>query len=302
MFSKEDNKTNLSTTVLINDLIDTSTHSSFEEVIIDKTAVEEKETQIPEAEEDIITVFNLVSEGDDNDDNENELINPFINFEEILLKLADKHNQLDEELNKLRNPNKIFELKQTAIAEIINIVSSLPSRTHDSESATISATLLINETLDRILTIYYNKHYDYLKTFKKKTDNFSLNVNNNCVLNNFKISDKEMLNRLIERLILEGQTDYADRKQEPLFYTNLADDRYYIKRDKIIVLILKVLSIFVKYLLELIPILDLNEETIINIETEQDKINSQIDMIFAPLQETLQEPLVSTKRRSKRRT
>lgn len=301
IFSKED-KRNLSTTMLINDdSIDTSTHSSFEEVsILEKVApiLEMREPKLlkavcePEPECDII----INNSNNSIIENENKMFNPFFDMEETLLKLADKHNQIDEELNKLLNPNKILLLKQTAIAEIIKIVSLLPSHTHDSEGAIISATLLINDTLERILTIYYNKHYKFLNSFQKKTNHFSLNINNNCVLSNLKLADKEVLDRIIERLILEGQTDYYNRQHEPLFYTNVAEDRYFIKRDQIVVAILKIFSLFVKNLLDLIPNLSFEEENLV-IPTEQDKINNQIDMIFEPIQE----PFVSTKRRSKRR-
>jgi len=308
IFSKEENKTNLSTTsISVNELMDTSTHSSFDEVIVNNPSnVSEKENESEKVEGGIsesdkleisqmdLTLFK--DEGDTNYEIENEMMyNPFLNLEEILLKLADKHNQLDEELNKIKNPNKILELKQCANAEIIKLVSSLPSHTHDSEGAVITAILLINDTLERILTVYHNKQYKYLNSFQKKTDNFSLNVYNNCVLNNLRASDKEMLNRLIENLILEGQSDYCERKQQPLFYTNSLDDRYFIKRDKIIVAILKILSHFVENLLALIPNLQFEEEMVVAL-TEQDKIDAQMEMIFEPIKE-----IVPTKRRSKRR-
>jgi hypothetical protein len=158
--------------------------------------------------------------------------------------------------------------------------------------------------LDRILTIFENSQYKYLNSFRRRTENFSLNVNNSSVLNNLKNIDKEMLNRMVEKLLLGSQIDY-NSPQEPLFYTNPSSDKYFMMRDKKIVYILKVLSDFVEGLLGLIPnlVFELDEE-----EEKQETlspqaiIDAQIDMIFEPLEQpSVSASKDSTRRKSKRR-
>ena len=136
-----------------------------------------------------------------------------------------------------------------------------------------------------------------MNLFRKRTENFSLNINNSEVLNNLRDIDKEMLNRVVEKLILDGQKDYS----EPcLFYTNPSNDRFFMLRDKKIVSILKTLSEFVKDLLGLVPGLVFEEEEPEVVITPQAIINAQIDMIFEPI-ETPAAKDSTTRRKSKRR-
>jgi hypothetical protein len=311
MFSKEDN--NKSSTTTIEESVDISSHSSFEEVevtIKNQVPPLEKslDSEVPTDTE--LTVYRLQTnvedddEEDEVDDNKIDMFNPFLNLEEALLKLAEKHEMLDQELSKLTKTTKVNRLKQNAMNEILNVVSGLRSHRYNSEDAIISATLIINDALDRILTIFENSQYKYLNSFRRRTENFSLNVNNSSVLNNLKNIDKEMLNRMVEKLLLGSQIDY-NSPQEPLFYTNPSSDKYFMMRDKKIVYILKVLSDFVEGLLGLIPnlVFELDEE-----EEKQETlspqaiIDAQIDMIFEPLEQpSVSASKDSTRRKSKRR-
>lgn len=311
MFSKEDN--NKSSTTTIEESVDISSHSSFEEVevtIKNQVPPLEKslDSEVPTDTE--LTVYRLQTnvedddEEDEVDDNKIDMFNPFLNLEEALLKLAEKHEMLDQELSKLTKTTKVNRLKQNAMNEILNVVSGLRSHRYNSEDAIISATLIINDALDRILTIFENSQYKYLNSFRRRTENFSLNVNNSSVLNNLKNIDKEMLNRMVEKLLLGSQIDY-NSPQEPLFYTNPSSDKYFMMRDKKIVYILKVLSDFVEGLLGLIPnlVFELDEE-----EEKQETlspqaiIDAQIDMIFEPLEQpSVSASKDSTRRKSTRR-
>ena len=314
MFSKEDisNKT-VDQDTIVNESVDTSSHSSFEEIHINnnKTSdiitdiLQEVNTNEKQTNTDI-TIYKVASNAEpeeyeeyEEEDKNIEMFNPFLKLEDILLKLSEKHESLDQELCKLTKTSKMNNVKQHALNEILKTVSGLRSHRYNSEDAIISATLIINDALDRILTIFENNHYNYLNSFRKRTENFSLNINNTGVLNNLQSIDKEMLNRIVEKLILEGQIDYCT-PQEPLFYTNPSDDRYFIKRDKKIVAILKTLSEFVRYLLGLIPDLVFEEEeSDVVISSPQAIIDAQIDMIFEPIETPAAKD--STRRKSKRR-
>ena len=320
MFSKEDASNNSNNkavvdqaTILNNESVDTSSHSSFEEVHINN----QKASDITDTLEEVnpnpnpntnpnekqtnteITIYRATSNAEEEEDKEEdnndvEMFNPFFNLEDILLKLSEKHESLDQELCKLTKTNN---LKQHAINEILKTISGLRSHRYNSEDAILSATLIINDALDRILTIFENNHYKYLNSFRKRTENFSLNINNSEVLNNLRDIDKEMLNRVVEKLILDGQKDYS----EPcLFYTNPSNDRFFMLRDKKIVSILKTLSEFVKDLLGLVPGLVFEEEEPEVVITPQAIINAQIDMIFEPI-ETPAAKDSTTRRKSKRR-
>ena len=297
MFSKDQ------AIIIVNESVDTSSHSSFEEVhinnnnafdivtdILQEVNPNEKHTNTD------ITIYKVASnveeeECEEEEDDNIEMFNPFFNLEDILLKLAEKHESLDQELGKLTKTSKTQNLKHHALNEILKTVSGLRSHRYSSEDAIISATLIINDALDRILTIFENNHYKYLNSFRKRTENFSLNVNNSEVLNNLCNMDKEMLNRMVEKLILDGQKDYSDHC---LFYTNPTNDRYFMMRDKKIVSILKTLSEFVRNLLGLIPDLVFKEEEEPEVViTTQAIIDAQIEAIF--------EQPVTTRRKSKRR-
>jgi hypothetical protein len=319
MFSKEDASNNSNNkpvvdqaTIVNNESVDTSSHSSFEEVHINN----QKASDITDTLEEVnpnpnpntnpnekqtnteITIYKVASNAEEKeeeyeaDDDNIEMFNPFFNLEDILLKLSEKHESLDQEFCKLTKTNN---LKQHAINEILKTVSGLRSHRYNSEDAILSATLIINDALDRILTIFENNHFKYLNSFRKRTENFSLNVNNSEVLNNLCNMDKEMLNRMVEKLILDGQEDYS----EPcLFYTNPSNDRFFMLRDKKIVSILKTLSEFVKDLLSLVPGLVFEEEEEKKKEPEvvitpQAIIDAQMEAIF--------EQPVTTRRKSKRR-
>ena len=299
MFSKDQ------AIIVVNESVDTSSHSSFEEVhinnpnasditnILEEVNPNPNNTNEKQTNTDI-TIYRATSNAEEEeeynaDDDNIEMFNPFFNLEDILLKLSEKHESLDQELSKLTKTNN---LKQHAINEILKVVSGLRSHRYSSEDAIISATLIINDALDRILTIFENNHYKYLNSFRKRTENFSLNVNNSEVLNNLCDMDKEMLNRLVEKLILDGQKDYSETC---LFYTNPSNDRFFMLRDKKIVSILKTLSEFVKDLLGLVPGLVFEEEEPEVVTTPQAIINAQMDMIFEqPVKD-------STRRKSKRR-
>lgn len=311
MFSKEDTNNNIlrkNENAIVNDeSVDTSSHSSFEEVHIknnkESDIIQEVTTNVKQTNTDV-TIYRVASNADEEgDDDCMDMFNPFLNLENILLKLAEKHDSLDHELSKLTKTVKVNNLKQHAINEILKTVFGLRSHLYNSEDAIISATLIINDALVRILTIFENSHYEYLNSFRKRTENFSLGViNNSGVLNNLRKIDKEMLNRMVEKLILEGQSDFSEPS---LFYTNPSIDRFFITRDKKIVSILKTLSEFVRDLLGLIPDL-VFEEKEPSLEEKQSVISSpqaiidaQIDMIF----EEAPQPQVkdSTRRKSKRR-
>ena len=302
MFSKNQ------ATIIINESVDTSSHSSFEEIhiinnnkasdnitdILQEVNTNEKQTNTN------ITIYKVASNAEEEEYEEEadniEMFNPFLkNLEDILLKLSEKHESLDQELGQLTKTSKTNNLKQYALNEILKTVSGLQSHRYNSEDAIISATLIINNALDRILTIFENNHYKYLNSFRKRTENFSLNVNNTGVLNNLQSIDKEMLNRMVEKLILEGQKDYSD---PCLFYTNPTNDRFFMARDKKIVSILKTLSEFVRDLLSLIPDLVFKEEAEVVI-TPEAIIDAQIDMIFEPIETPAAKD--STRRKSKRR-
>jgi hypothetical protein len=107
-----------------------------------------------------------------------------------------------------------------------------------------------------------------------------------------------MLNRLVEKLLLEGQHDYPG---PCLFHTNPSTDRFYIARDKKIVSIMKVLSDFVRDLLGLIPdfVFEEEKEAEVTILSPQAMIDAQIDMIFEPIEKPAARE--STRRKSKRR-
>jgi len=138
-----------------------------------------------------------------------------------------------------------------------------------------------------------------LNSFRKRTENFSLNINNSGILNNLCNIDKEMLNRVVERLLLGDQHDYPG---PCLFYTSPSSDRFFIARDKKIVSILKILSEFVGDLLALVPDLVFEEEEeakTTEIPTPQAIIDAQIDMIFEPIEKPSEKE--STRRKSKRR-
>jgi len=303
MFSKNQ------ATIIINESVDTSSHSSFEEIhiinhnkasdnitdILQEVNTNEKQTNTN------ITIYKVASNAEEEEYEEEadniEMFNPFLkNLEDILLKLSEKHESLDQELGQLTKTSKTNNLKQYALNEILKTVSGLQSHRYNSEDAIISATLIINNALDRILTIFENNHYKYLNSFRKRTENFSLNVNNTGVLNNLQSIDKEMLNRMVEKLILEGQKDYSD---PCLFYTNPTNDRFFMARDKKIVSILKTLSEFVRDLLGLIPDLVFEEEESDVVITPQAIIDAQIDMIFEPLETSAAKD--SARRKSKRR-
>ena len=312
MFSKEDNlKKTLEQATTVNESVDTSSHSSSEEVHIKNCPVSEvtltSDADLQEVTPTIhtdLTIYRLASNEEEEDeeyeaDNDNiDMFNPFINLEDILLKLSEKHESLDQELIKLTKTTKTNSLKQHALNEILKVVSGLRSHRYSSEDAIISATLIINDALERILTIFENSHYKYLNSFRKRTENFSLNINNSGILDNLWNIDKEMLNRMIEKLILEGQSDYSESS---LFYTNPSSDRYFMMRDKKIVSILKILSEFVRDLLSLVPdlVLEEEEEAKTEILTPQAIIDAQIDMIFEPIEKPSAKE--STRRKSKRR-
>ena len=250
MFSKEDNHNKpVEPASTVNESVDTSSHSSSEEVHIKNCPVSEvtltSDADLQEVTPTIhtdLTIYRLASNEEEEDeeyeaDNDNiDMFNPFINLEDILLKLSEKHESLDQELIKLTKTTKTNSLKQHALNEILKVVSGLRSHRYSSEDAIISATLIINDALERILTIFENSHYKYLNSFRKRTENFSLNINNSGILDNLWNIDKEMLNRMIEKLILEGQSDYSESS---LFYTNPSSDRYFMMRDKKIVSMLK---------------------------------------------------------------
>ena len=312
MFSKEDNlKKTLEQATTVNESVDTSSHSSSEEVHIKNCPVSEvtltSDADLQEVTPTIhtdLTIYRLASNEEEEDeeyeaDNDNiDMFNPFINLEDILLKLSEKHESLDQELIKLTKTTKTNSLKQHALNEILKVVSGLRSHRYSSEDAIISATLIINDALERILTIFENSHYKYLNSFRKRTENFSLNINNSGILDNLWNIDKEMLNRMIEKLILEGQSDYSESS---LFYTNPSSDRYFMMRDKKIVSMLKILSEFVRDLLSLVPdlVLEEEEEAKTEILTPQAIIDAQIDMIFEPIETPSAKE--STRRKSKRR-
>ena len=305
IFSKEDSHKPVvdQEATIVSESVDTSSHSSFEEVyihnnkesdiiitsaVLDADVLQEvtttTTTNMKQTNTDI-TIYRLASNSEDEkydaDDDNIDMFNPLIDMEDILLKLAEKHESLDQELGKLTKTAKTNTLKQHALNEILKTVSGLRSQLYTPEHAIISATLIINDALDRILTIFENNHFKYLDLFRKRTENFSVNINNSGVLNNLRNIDKEMLNRMVEKLILEGQNDYP---AEPcLFYTNPSNDRFFMQRDKKIVSILKTLSEFVRDLLGLIPDLVLEEEEKVII-TPQAIINAQIDMIFEPIE------------------
>jgi hypothetical protein len=309
IFSKEDNRKSADQSTIMNESIDTSSHSSCEEVNI-KNQVSPVDisstqpslnTEVPTDTE--ITVYQVASNLEDESEDDNiDMFNPFLNLEDALLKLAEKHELLDQELNKLTKTTKMNSLKQHALNEILKVISGLRSHRYSSEDAIISATLIINDALDRILTIFENSHYQYLNSFRRRTANFSLNINNTSVLNNLKSIDKEMLNRMIEKLILGNQQDYSS-PQEPLVYTNPLNDKYFMTRDKKIVSMLKILSDFVEGLLGLISFdLDEHEEEKQEIPSSaQAIIDAQIDMIFEPLEQPSVLAKDSTRRKSKRR-
>jgi hypothetical protein len=316
IFSKEDShKTAVNQeATIVSESVDTSTHSSFEEVyihnnkesgiitsaVLDAEILQEVTTNMKQTNTDDIIIYRLASNSEDEkydaDDDNIDMFNPFINMEDILLKLAEKHESLDQELGKLTRTTKTNTLKQQALNEILKTVSGLQSQRYTSEHAIISATLIINDALDRILTIFENNHFKYLDLFRKRTENFSVNINNSGVLNNLRNIDKEMLNRMVEKLILEGQNDYP---AEPcLFFTNPSNDRFFMARDKKIVSILKTISEFVRDLLGLVPDLVFEKETDVEenvLITPQAIINAQIDMIFEPIETS------SARRKSKRR-
>jgi hypothetical protein len=313
MFSKEDNqKKTLEEATTVNESVDTSSHSSSEEVYIKNNMVSEEVTLTSDADlQEVtptthtdLTIYRLARNEDEGDeeyeaDNDNiDMFNPFINLEDILLKLSEKHESLDQELSKFTKTTKTNSLKQHALNEILKVVSGLRSHRYSSEDAIISATLIINDALERILTIFENSHYKYLNSFRKRTENFSLNINNSGILDNLWNIDKEMLNRMIEKLILEGQSDYSESS---LFYTNPSSDRYFMARDKKIVSMLKILSEFVRDLLSLVPdlVLEEEEEAKTEILTPQAIIDAQIDMIFEPIEKPSAKE--STRRKSKRR-
>ena len=299
MFSKDQ-------ATIVNESVDTSSHSSFEEIHITNNkeasdTIQEINTNEKQTNTDI-TIYKVASNAEEEqyeeqEDDNMEIFNPLLNLEDILLKLSEKHESLDQELGKLTKTSKTQNLKQHALNEILKVVSGLRSQRYSSEDAIISATLIINDALDNILTIFENNHYKYLNLFRRRTENFSLNVNNSEVLNNLCNIDKEMLKRVIEKLILDGQKDYS----EPcLFYTNPTSDRFFMLRDKKIVSILKTLSEFVRDLLSLVPDLVFEEEEPEVVITPQAIIDAQIDMIFEPI-ETPAAKDFSTRRKSKRR-
>ena len=299
MFSKDQ-------ATIVNESVDTSSHSSFEEIHITNNkeasdTIQEINTNEKQTNTDI-TIYKVASNAEEEqyeeqEDDNMEMFNPLLNLEDILLKLSEKHESLDQELGKLTKTSKTQNLKQHALNEILKVVSGLRSQRYSSEDAIISATLIINDALDNILTIFENNHYKYLNLFRRRTENFSLNVNNSEVLNNLCNIDKEMLKRVIEKLILDGQKDYS----EPcLFYTNPTSDRFFMLRDKKIVSILKTLSEFVRDLLSLVPDLVFEEEEPEVVITPQAIIDAQIDMIFEPI-ETPAAKDFSTRRKSKRR-
>lgn len=313
MFSKEDNHNKpVEPASTVNESVDTSSHSSSEEVYIknnkvsevtvvsDTDAIQEVTTNVKQTNTDL-TIYRLASHMEEEDydaeDDNIDMFNPFFNLEDILLKLSEKHDSLDQELSKLTKTSKTQSLKQHALNEILKVVSGLRSHKYSSEDAIISATLIINDGLEGIITIFENNHYPYLNSFRKRTENFSLNIHNSSILNSLCDIDKEMLNRLVEKLLLEGQHDYPG---PCLFHTNPSTDRFYIARDKKIVSIMKVLSEFVRDLLGLIPDLVLEEEEAeATILSPQAIIDAQIDMIFEPIEKPAARE--STRRKSKRR-
>jgi len=314
MFSKEDNhKKPVEQAIMVNESVDTSSHSSSEEVYIKNNMVsevtlvldaelQEVTTNVKQTNTDL-TIYAIESNVEDEeyeaDEDNIDMFNPFFNFEDILLKLSEKHDLLDQELSKLTKTSKTKSLKQYALNEILKVVSGLRSHRYSSEDAIISATLIINDALEGIVTIFENNHYKYLNSFRKRTENFSLNINNSGILNNLCNIDKEMLNRVVERLLLENQHDYPG---PCLFYTSPSSDRFFIARDKKIVSILKILSEFVGDLLALVPDLVFEEEEeakTTEIPTPQAIIDAQIDMIFEPIEKPSEKE--STRRKSKRR-
>ena len=308
MFSKDQ------AIIIVNESVDTSSHSSFEEVHINNQKVSDITDTLEEVNPNPnpnntnekqtntdITIYKVVSNVEEKeeeynaDDDNIEMFNPFFNLEDILIRLSEKHESLDQELSKLTKTSKTNNLKHHALSEILKVVSGLRSHRYSSEDANISATLIVNDALDRILTIFENNHYKYLNSFRKRTENFSLNVNNSEVLNNLCNMDKEMLNRMVEKLILDGQEDYS----EPcLFYTNPSNDRFFMLRDKKIVSILKTLSEFVRDLLSLVPGLMFEEEE--EKEEEPEVVITPQAIVDAQMKAIFEQP-VTTRRKSKRR-
>jgi hypothetical protein len=310
MFSKDQ-------ATIVNESVDTSSHSSFEEIHINNQKVSDitdileevnpnpnpNNTSEKQTNTDI-TIYKVASNVEEEeeynaDDDNTEMFNPFFNLEDILLKLSEKHESLDQELVKLTKTSKISSLKQRALSEILTVVSGLRSHRYSPEDAILSATLIINDTLVRVITIFENNHYKYLNSFRKRTENFSLNINNSEVLNNLRDIDKEMLNRVVEKLILDGQKDYS----EPcLFYTNPSNDRFFMLRDKKIVSTLKTLSEFVRDLLSLVPGLMFEEEE--EKEEEPEVVITPQTIVDAQMKAIFEQPVKedsTTRRKSKRR-
>jgi hypothetical protein len=307
MFSKDQ------AIIIVNESVDTSSHSSFEEVHINNPNASDITDTLEEVNPNPnpnntnekqtntdITIYKVASNTEEEeynaDDDNIEMFNPFFNLEDILIRLSEKHESLDQELCKLTKTNN---LKQHAINEILKTVSGLRSHRYNSEDAILSATLIINDTLVRVITIFENNHYKYLNSFRKRTKNFSLNINNSEVLNNLRDIDKEMLNRVVEKLILDGQKDYS----EPcLFYTNPSNDRFFMLRDKKIVSILKTLSEFVRDLLSLVPGLMFEEEE--EKEKEPEVVITPQTIVDAQMKAIFEQPVkedCTTRRKSKRR-